>query len=104
MVFASDDGEGEPVVIHGDAPGMTWVTEDGTGAAAGAGVHVVRIGHDGGTILQCPEGDATLTLKKGEENSGPYFCPKHNLKMEPSKEKVFIKKIEVDKTPKGEEH
>jgi hypothetical protein len=105
MVFASDDGgNGEPIVVHGDAPGMTWVSEDGAAAASGAGVHVVRIGADGGTMLRCPEGDATLMLKKGEENSGPYFCPRHNLKMEPSKEKVFIKKIEVDKTPKGEEH
>jgi hypothetical protein len=83
---------------------MSWVTEDQTAVASGAGVHLVRIGEDGGKMLRCPEGDATLTLKKGEEDSGPYFCPKHNLKMEPVKEKVFIKKIELDRTPKGEEH
>jgi hypothetical protein len=55
-------------------------------------------------MLRCPEGDATLTLKKGEENSGPYFCPKHNLKMEPVKGNVIIKKVTVDKTSQGQEH
>jgi hypothetical protein len=83
MVFASDgdDADSKSVVVSG-GPGMSWVVE---------------IHEEGTTLLQCPKGDATLTLKKGEENSGPYLCPKHNLKMEAVKTPVVIKKVEVQK-------
>ena len=129
MVFTPDDGE-EDVIINELEPGMKWVTSqvdvdddsgevfihsDGEGMAVVTtdisetepGVKVIRIVAEGGTVLRCPEGDATLTLKKGEEKTGPYFCPKHNLKMEPSKEPVIIKeKVKVEKKPgsKAEEY
>jgi hypothetical protein len=92
MVFAGH-GDGESMVVDALPGGMSWVTSsDGKGAK---GVKVIKIQGDGGTVLECPEGDATLMLKKGEEKSGPYFCPKHNLKMEAAKLPIFMKKIEV---------
>jgi hypothetical protein len=120
MVFTPDDGD-ENVIIKELEPGMKWVTSqvdvdddsgeviihsDGEGMAVVTtdisetepGVKVIRIVAEGGTVLRCPEGDATLTLKKGEEKTGPYFCPRHNLKMEPAKEPVIIKeKVKVEK-------
>jgi len=102
MVLAGDGDDPDHVVMRRVGPGTTWTTDDGTDGKAG--VHVIQLGDEGGTMLRCPEGDATLTLKKGEESSGPYFCPKHNLKMEPVKGHVIIKKLEVDKSSKGEEH
>lgn len=92
MVFAGH-GDGDPMIVDALPGGMSWVTSsDGKGAK---GVKVIKIQGEGATVLECPEGDATLTLKKGEEKSGPYFCPKHNLKMEAAKLPTFMKKIEV---------
>ena len=91
------DGESGEVVIHSDGEGLAVVTTDVSETEPGT--KVVRIVAEGGTVLRCPEGDATLVLKKGEEKTGgPYFCPRHNLKMEPSKEPVIIKeKVKVEK-------
>jgi len=101
MVFSSDDdSEASQIVVDGSDPHMTWLTKDGTKGAAG--VKVIRLHDDGGTVLSCPEGDATLVLKKGEEKTGPYFCPKHNLRMEKSKNPIVIKKIEVEKKSAGD--
>lgn len=112
MVFAADDEDGSQVVIKGDGEGMTWITTDvetaevaGGGTAAHPGMKVIKVVAEGGSVLRCPEGDATLTLKKGEEKTGPYFCPRHNLKMELSKEPIVIKKhvkVETDPESKGE--
>ena len=94
LVFAPDeDGDASEIVIDADHPDMTWVTADGGNAVAG--VKVIRIRDEAVTLLECPEGDATLTLKKGEENSDPYFCPKHNVKMEKAKHPAIVKKVEV---------
>jgi hypothetical protein len=67
------------------------------------GIHVIRIHDDEGRILRCPEGDATLTLKDGEEDEGQYLCPRHKLRMELSKEPILIKKIRVDKKSKDKD-
>jgi hypothetical protein len=124
MVLADEGDDDAHFVMSTSDSGITWVTADGTEAKAGApgatatattvvtsdsktggsGVHVIKLGDDDQTLLRCPEGDATLTLKKGEENSGPYFCPKHNLKMEAVKGHVFLKKIEVTDKPKSNEY
>ncbi len=96
----SDDESGDPMVVSSDDSGMVWVTSDEDTSTPGthSGVRVIKIVTDAGTVLRCPEGDATLTLKKGEENTGPYFCPRHNLKMEPSKDPVVIsQKIKLEK-------
>ncbi len=96
MVLTSDDSDAGQVIVNaGDD--ASWVSDSGDAAAH---VKVVHLGEDGSTLLRCPQGDATLTLKKGEENSGPYFCPKHNIQMEKSKDPIIIKKIEVQKKPK----
>jgi hypothetical protein len=73
---------------------MSWVSS-GDGESL-PGVKVIRIHDEAAVMLECPEGDATLTLKKGDENSGPYFCPKHNVKMEKATAPVIMKKIVVD--------
>jgi len=101
MVFSSgDDPEGSHVVLDENDLHMTWMTADGDKGATG--VKVILIHDDGGTVLSCPEGDATLVLKKGEEKTGPYFCPKHDLRMEKSKNPIVIKKIEVEKKSAGD--
>ena len=96
MVFAGD-GEccaGTGAMVVGDGSGMSWVTAT---SDSEPGVQVMELHEEGTTLLKCPKGDATLILHKGEENSGPYFCPKHNLQMEVVKAPVILKKIEVHK-------
>jgi hypothetical protein len=92
-IVLADGEEGE------DSKLMT-LTSDGDEEP---GIHVIRIHDDEGKILRCPEGDATLTLKEGEEDKGQYLCPRHNLRMELSKEPVIIKKIRVDKKSKDKD-
>jgi len=102
MVVSGDgDGTAHQVIVDAGHPGMTWVTSDDVDSIPG--VKVVRIQGEGATLLECPEGDATLTLKKGEENSGPYFCPKHNVKMEKASQKVIMKKVVVDSSTKSKD-
>jgi hypothetical protein len=67
-----------------------------------SGVKVIKVSHADAVLLECPQGDATLTLKKGEENGGPYFCPKHNVKMEVSKSPAVTKRIVVDSSSKDD--
>jgi hypothetical protein len=102
MVLAAHGaGDEDGDVIVDALPGdMSWVAADGKGAT---GVKVIRIRGEAATILECPEGDATLTLKKGEEKSGPYFCPKHNVKMEAAKLPAILKKVEVKSDSDDEE-
>jgi hypothetical protein len=102
IFVVSDDSDGTPhqVIVDAMHPGMTWVTSDDVDSIPG--VNVVRIKEEGATLLECPEGDATLTLKKGEENSGPYFCPKHNVKMEKAAQRVIVKKVVVDTKSKDD--
>jgi hypothetical protein len=115
IVVAGEGEEGGKLAMHG-LPGMTWVGEDGCCAASdGSGcskdkaanctlsaVKVIKVSHEDSVLLECPQGDATLTLKKGEENSGPYFCPKHNVKMEVSKSPAIMKRIVVDTNSKDD--
>ena len=98
FVFAtSEGGDDAEIIVDAVGDGMSWVSADDDEAH-----HAMKMFHlnDGGTVLQCPEGDATLTLKKGEESTGPYFCPKHNLKMEKSKAHTFVRKIEISSDDK----
>ena len=96
-MFVFSDGEGGPnhqVIVDAVHPGMSWVSS-GDGESL-PGVKVIRIHDEAAVMLECPEGDATLTLKKGDENSGPYFCPKHNVKMEKATAPVIMKRVVVD--------
>jgi len=102
-VFVFSDGEGGPdhqVIVDALHPGMSWVSS-GDGESL-PGVKVIRVGDAAALMLECPEGDATLTLKKGEENSGPYFCPKHNVKMEKTTGPVIMKHVVVDTKSKDD--
>lgn len=103
IITAGADESGR-VVIHGTGPDALITTTDVAGS--GPGTKVIRIVAEGGTVLRCPEGDATLTLKKGEEKTGPYFCPRHNLKMEPSREPVVLKEMMIERKSgsQDEEH
>lgn len=94
FVFSGDEGGSHQVIVDAVHPGMSWVSS-GDGESL-PGVKVIRIHDEAAVMLECPEGDATLTLKKGDENSGPYFCPKHNVKMEKATAPVIMKKIVVD--------
>ena len=102
FVFSDDEGGSHQVIVDAVHPGMSWVSSsDGESLP---GVKVMRIHDEAAVMLECPEGDATLTLKKGDENSGPYFCPKHNVKMEKATAPVIMKKIVVDtKTKDGKD-
>ena len=94
MLWVSkDDPAGSNVVIDATHPGTCCVGADGCDAHAG--VKVIKIRDEAATLLECPEGDATLSLKKGEESSGPYFCPRHNVKMEEAKLPTIMKRVEV---------
>jgi hypothetical protein len=96
-MFVFSDGEGgadHQVIVDAVHPGMSWTSS--ADAESLPGVKVIRIHDEAALMLECPEGDATLTLKKGEENSGPYFCPKHNVKMEKATAPVIMKRVVVD--------
>jgi len=100
FITAGADDSGH-VTIHGAGPDAV-ITTDAV-AGSGKGMKVIRIGAEGGAVLRCPEGDATLVLKKGEEKTGPYFCPRHNLQMEPSKDPVVIKELKIDRKSKSKD-
>ena len=95
FVFAGDgeDADNE-VLLEAAHPAVVMA-----GGDAATGVKVIKVRREAGLLLECPEGDATLTLKKGEENSGPYFCPRHNLKMVKAKLPALMKKVEVEALP-----
>ena len=100
FVFATADApDGADIILDAvddvDDVDMSWFTADGDELLPGMKMKMFHMQGDGGAILQCPEGDATLTLKKGEEDSGPYYCPKHNLKMEKSKGHTFVKRLAI---------
>jgi hypothetical protein len=102
FVFATTEGgDGAEIIVDAAGDGMSWITSDDDGLLPG--MKLLYAQGDGGAVLHCPEGDATLTLKKGEEDSGPYFCPKHNLKMEKFKGHTFMKKIVVSTDDKEKE-
>jgi len=102
FVFTDDEGGADhQVIVDALHPGMSWVSS-GDGESI-PGVKVIRIHDEAAVMLECPEGDATLTLKKGEENSGPYFCPKHNVKMEKASSPVIMKKVVVDTKSKDDQ-
>jgi len=102
-MFVFSDGESgadHQVIVDALHPGMSWVSSaDGDSLP---GIKVIRIHDQAAQMLECPEGDATLTLKKGEENSGPYFCPKHNMKMEKATGPVIMKQVVVDTKSKND--
>jgi hypothetical protein len=73
--FIGEDGGAFELHLDGDQ--NTWVSEDG------ADRHLIRVMGESGTTLRCPEGDTTMRLKTDEQDEGPYYCPKHNIEMEP---------------------
>ena len=101
FIITADADESGRVRIHGTGPDAVITTAHVE--ESGPGTKVIRIVAEGGTLLRCPEGDATLTLKKGEEETGPYFCPRHNLKMEPSREPVIMKEMKIERKPGSHE-
>jgi hypothetical protein len=88
-VIRVDAGDGEPVRVFtsagGDAEAFTMLSEADA-------PHVIKI-EVKGTMLHCPEGDATLHVEDGDE--AVYLCPKHNVAMEGGPMKTFERRIEV---------
>ena len=88
FVFSDEDGELAEFVVsaHGDGPhwvsegdddAMVFVTMSGEG-----GLHTRHLLHADATTLRCPEGDTTMRLQEGDEDDGPFYCPKHDIKLE----------------------
>ena len=75
MFFGPSGPHGADVMVQidGDGP-LHWVSEDGSDA-------IVEMEFFGGNRLRCPEGDTTMRLDDAED-SGPYYCPQHNLELE----------------------
>jgi len=89
MVFSSDDGELIDVMVSTHGEGGHWVSKDGSNV----NVMVTRAGegdphgnrillHADTNTLRCPEGDTTMRLQEGDEDDGPFYCPKHDIKLE----------------------
>jgi hypothetical protein len=84
--FSDEDGEKMEVTIG--AGGGHWVSEDGgdmrvlvTSGAEGVHPDHFRV-HLSGTTLRCPEGDTTMHFKADDSDEGPYYCPKHDVRLE----------------------
>jgi len=95
-VIRVDAGDGEQAEVKvftmgGDgAEGLKMLSESPDGP------HVIRIEMKG-TMLHCPEGDATLHVEEGDD--AVYLCPKHNVAMEKAgPAKTFERRIEVHTT------
>jgi hypothetical protein len=97
-IFVTADGEGEwiskgdgeaNVFIATAGDGHHWISKDGEHHG------MVRI-HSDGVVLRCPEGDTTMHLKKGEEDEGPYYCPRHDVELKKVERKnVTIKELKL---------
>jgi hypothetical protein len=70
---------------------------EGTGAAEHGAHHALALDAAGGTLLRCPEGDTTMRLGPGEEDAGPFRCPRHGIELEKAKGHVMVKEIRVQK-------
>jgi len=106
QIIAEADGEpGEVKVItvngvDGEPGEMKVITMDAADAEgfkmlheSAGGPHVIRI-EVKGSMLRCPEGDATMHVDDGDE--AVYLCPKHNVALEKSDAtKMFERRIEV---------
>lgn len=89
MYFSDEDGERIDVTVSTHGEGGHWVSKDDGNIS----VFVTRSGegdpHNNrilvradGAMLRCPEGDTTMRLQKGDEDEGPFYCPKHDIKLE----------------------
>ena len=79
FVFSGgDDPSGLHLMFSADDPDFNWVQE---GDHEGHHARVLRMHVDGNSFLRCPEGDTTMHLRKGEDDEGPYYCPRHNLEL-----------------------
>jgi hypothetical protein len=77
-VMVSTHGEGHTWVSRDDGDVRVFVTRDGEGSP-----HARRVLlHADTTTLRCPEGDTTMHLQEGDEDEGPFYCPKHDIKLE----------------------
>ena len=71
--------DGDNVMVHGDHDVGVWHT-GGEGMAEA----IVEIEGLGKTRLRCPEGDTRMTLADEDEGQ-TFYCPKHNVELEPVK-------------------
>ncbi len=90
-VFVSTHGESHTWVSRDDGDVRVFVTRDGDGDS-----HVRRILlHADTTALRCPEGDTTMHLQEGDQDEGPFYCPKHDIKLEKVDPRVHNRRIHV---------
>ena len=90
-VMVSTHGESHTWVSRDDGDVRVFVTRDGEGDS-----HVRRIllRSDANT-LRCPEGDTTMHLQEGDEDEGPFYCPKHDIKLEKVDPRKHSRRIHV---------
>ena len=88
-VMVSTHGESHTWVSRDDGDVRVFVTRDGEGDS-----HVRRIRvHTDANTLRCPEGDTTMHLEESDEDEGPFYCPKHDIKLEKVDRRKLIHEI-----------
>ena len=91
-VMVSTHGESHTWVSRDDGDVRVFVTRDGDGDGRS---HVRRILlRADTTMLRCPEGDTTMHLQEGEDE-GPFYCPKHDIKLEKVDPRKHSRRIHV---------
>lgn len=93
IFFQGEDGHAMKVLLSSDGHdgALRWISEDGKTLDGQA----FKLRRDGGTTLRCPEGDTIMTLEKGEENAGPFYCPRHDVELQKTRGHVMIKEIRL---------
>lgn len=102
FVFSDEDGEQVNVMVSTHGEGHHWVSRDDGDVRVfvtrdGEGDSKVRriVLHADTTTLRCPEGDTTMRLQEGDEDEGPFYCPKHDIKLEKVDPRKHIRQIHV---------
>jgi len=88
FVFSHEDGALVELMVSAQGDGPHWVSrEDGDvmvfRTMNGEGdMHTRHLLHADTTTLRCPEGDTTMHLQEGDEEEGPFYSPKHDIRLE----------------------
>jgi hypothetical protein len=98
--FSDEDGEQVNVMVSTHGEGGHWVSKDDgqvrvivtRDGESDPHVNRILLRADAAT-LRCPEGDTTMRLQEGDEDEGPFYCPKHDIKLEKVDRRKLIREI-----------